>query len=49
MRRREWWPHRWCSEEGVRWSGPARPHVNGANPGVVEGRPGGVAPALAGS
>jgi hypothetical protein len=55
QRRRERWPHRRCSEEGVRWSGQdrwprrAQPHVDGANLGVVEGPPGGAAPALAGS
>jgi hypothetical protein len=55
QRRRERWPHQRCSEEGVRrsgrdrWPGRARPYVDGASPGVVEGWPGGDAPALAGS
>jgi hypothetical protein len=32
-----------------RWRGRARPHVDGASTGVVEGWPGGAAPALAGN
>jgi hypothetical protein len=52
---RERWPHLGYSEEDMRrpgrdrWPGRARPHVDGADPGVVEGRTRDVAPALVSS